>query len=214
MVELETTFSGARTRVSQHINRKPASNIYHAIRIAEAIGASLNTYVTINFTETDCAPETASFRWQRLRRHFFAPWARRPPRRLKRRADKCAYVWTLENSGALALHWLVHIPPDRLTEFKSCLPAWLANVGARPLHTSTIDINDKPYSMRGLGRYILKGINPVYAPTLGIEHRPQGLVHGQRSGFSRSLGPSVKAALREVGRYPRRRYCVWPSPSP
>ena len=213
MVELSTTLSPAQARISQHINRKPASNIYHAPRIAQIIGANLNTFVTINFTETDCPPELVSARWQRLRARFFAPWIRRPPRRLRRLPDICAYVWTLENRGAVALHWLVHVPPDRLADFKTRISLWLKAVGIKTLYENAIDINDNLYSARGLVLYMLKGTNPIYAPGLGVNPSPQGLVYGQRSGFSESLGPSKKAALREAGRYPRRRFCVWPSTS-
>ncbi|SDR59313.1 hypothetical protein SAMN05519103_06389 [Rhizobiales bacterium GAS113] len=56
---------------------------------------------------------------------------------------------------------------------------------------------------KGSGKYLLKGTNPVYAGWYGVNHVYQGIVHGKRSGFSRSLGPTVR---KRLGIKPRRPY--------
>jgi hypothetical protein len=208
MVELRTANSAASTRLSRHINRKPAANIYHAARIAEVLGTPLDHFVTINFTKTSCIPGKASGTWQRLLARHFAPWLRRPPKNTRCTATEPAYVWVLENAGGLALHWLLHIPAQRSHDLETKLPDWLSTVGATPLEQGAIDIRPvgKP---RGAVAYMLKGTNPVYSAGLGVRHIPQGEIVGKRSGFSKSLGPSRKLALRAAGRYSRRRYVSW-----
>lgn len=210
MVDLRTANSAASSRVSCHINRKPASNLYHAIRIAEAIGTPLTNLVTVNFSKTDCLAQNASLTWQRLLARHFAPWIRRPPKILATAHREPTYVWVIENTSALALHWLVHVPDQRLADLEIKLPGWLTTAGARPIETGAIDIRAAK-NPRGAGYYLLKGVNPVYASGLGVTPIPQGAIIGKRSGFSRSLGPNRKLALRAAGRYSRRRYISWPS---
>lgn len=46
---------------------------------------------------------------------------------------------------------------------------------------------------------MLKGIDPLYGEIYRIRPSDQGEVVGNRSNFSRSLGPSVKKALQAAG---------------
>jgi hypothetical protein len=213
MVDLRTANTAASTRVSRHINRKPASNLYHAVRIAEAIGTPLSHLATVNFSKTLCQADNASLAWQRLLARHFAPWIRRPPKGLVTRPTEPTYVWVLENTGDLALHWLVHVPDQRFCDFHEKLPGWLTTVGVIPTDVGAIDVREAN-NPRGAGYYLLKGVNPVYAAGLGVTPIPQGSVIGKRSGFSRSLGPSRKLALRASGLYSRRRYVDWSATSP
>jgi hypothetical protein len=216
MVEIQTRFSSPkRQRQTNHINRKPAGNLYHAVRIADAIGTPLNVFVTINFNLTDCHPEGMSDRFEALRCDYFGPWTRRPPRKLKRERDPCAYVWVLENAGGCAnLHWLLHVPADRKADFAKRLPQWLAAIGVQITDDAAILIEPaaKP---KVLAYYLLKGINPPNAGSYGVKFcSPQGTIVGKRSGFSRSLGPTVKARLRAEGQYRRRVFIPFPTNTP
>jgi hypothetical protein len=208
MVDLRTANLASSSRHSRHINRKPASNLYHAIRIADVLGTPLNHLVTVNFDKTECRQENASSTWQRLLARHFAPWTRRPPKDVTVPVEEPAYVWVLENAGGLALHWLVHVPNQRFSDFSAKLENWLTTVGATPTDTGAIDIRNAK-NPRGAGYYLLKGVNPAYAGGFGVMPIPQGNVIGKRSGFSRSLGPSRKLALRAAGQYSRRRYVDW-----
>lgn len=212
MVDLRTANSSASTRPSRHINRKPATNIYHAVRLAEVIGTPLTHLITINFSKTTCLANVASTAWQRLLARHFTPWIRRPPKGHTATTSEPAYVWVLENSGDLGLHWLVHVPHQRLADLEAKLPGWLSTVGATLTEPAAIDVRAAT-NPRGAAYYLLKGTNPVYAAGLGVQAISQGEVVGKRSGFSRSLGPSRKLALRAVGQYSRRRYLSWP-PTP
>ncbi len=212
MVELATTFSGRAARQSQHINYKPAHNVYHAVQIAEVLGYPLSTLVTINFARTDCPPGQESARWSRLRRLFFTPWISRPPRKLRRERDPNAYVWTLENhGGCVHLHWLVHVPPDRMSDFKTRLRGWMRRVEIAVECPNAVQIK-LARNPHGFSYYMLKGTNPLYAAVLGVRAEPQGIIHGPRSGFSRNLGPTVKAELRRTGKYRQNQQRVWVHP--
>jgi hypothetical protein len=213
MVEIPTTLSAPKKyRVTHHINRKPAGNLYHAVRIAEAVGTPLNTFVTINFALTDCPPLDVSDRFEALRCDHFGPWSRRPPRKLKRERDPCAYVWVLENAGGCVnLHWLVHVPADRNADFANrLLWKWLPAIGVQITDAAAVLIEPatKP---KVLAYYLLEGINPPYAGFYGVKFpSPQGSIIGKRSGFSRSLGPTVKERLRFEGQYRRRVFKPFP----
>jgi hypothetical protein len=211
MVELATRLdSGARQRQSHFINRKPASHLYHAIRTAEAVGTPLNTFVTINFALTTCRPHAASKTFEQLRRGYFTLWLRRAAKRTHLETRPSAYVWVLENAGGcLALHWLLYIPERLAIEFEAKLPYWLQAVGI-DLQSPNAIKSVPAYAPRGLGRYMLKGIDPFYAAFYGVEHRSQGVVQGKRSGFSRGIGPCVRAKIRAAAGQTPPQFYNWP----
>ena len=77
--------------MGQYINIKPASNLHHAIRIAEAIKRPLNSFVSINFSHTGCAPEKVCKAFQSLRVKF-RKWITRPPARQRTKAVPATFV--------------------------------------------------------------------------------------------------------------------------
>jgi hypothetical protein len=212
MAYIETTQAAGRpTRLTSHINRKPASNVHHAARIADHIGLSLNRLVTLNFELTECVGDDASRRFARLRTNYFGKWATRPPRGSHAPGTPPTFVWSLERGGGhLAAHWLVHVPPGRFREFEARLPSWLIAVAGELLSPRAIHVRPAP-TPRSASKYLLKGIDPAYAAFYGINHVPQGIVAGRRSGMSRNLGPTVKRRLRENGEY---RVARWSRPFP
>ncbi len=214
MVEIETnTQTDFTPRTSRHINRKPASNFIHAIRVAAALETPLNQFVTFNFTRTCCPSKLVSQQFEKLRDNFFCPWLRRS-KRVRARAKPPAYVWVIENAGGcLNVHWLVHIPKGRVRDFRQRLTDWLAAVAGEIECTSAIHVRHAPRPI-GAGKYMLKGIDPLYAPFFRIRHVAQGVVYGKRSGFSRGLGPMVRKKIQATGLLPaKRRFRAWPQPS-
>ncbi len=202
MVELSTICSGTkRHRQSEHIQIRPLRNLYHAPRMAEAIGAPLNVHVTINFDHTSCALREASAVFEKIRNNHFGPWIKRPPRRLQRDSDPSAYAWVLENPGTLNAHWIVHLPADRVAGFKARVEGWLRSSGIEIKNDFAVRV-DHITSPIGLSYYLMKGANPAYAEFYGIKRvESQGPIIGKRSGVSRSLAPKRRAALREAGLY-------------
>ncbi|WP_156648450.1 hypothetical protein [Methylobacterium sp. Leaf108] len=203
-------------RITRHIRRKPASNLHHAIRVADALKLPLNTFVTINISMTDCPVEQASFALARLRNNYFSHWARRPTKAIVASGSEAfnpAFVWVLEAAGGVtAAHWLLHVPEGRREDFETRLVMWVEKAIGKIESERTIEVKDAPRP-KGLGKYMLKGMEEAYAHFYGIDFKDQGVVLGRRSGYSLNLGPSAKQRLRNEGAYPEAR--MWkPFPRP
>lgn len=201
MADIATTYGASGRRSSRHINRKPASNLHHAVRLADVIRLPLTHLVTLDFSGMPDGVEWATARFQRLVSGSFTPWLTRPGTRRGVAPCKPTYIWVAEGkAGTVHVHWLVHIPPARLLEFEACIRAWMEKAVGQPVADDAVHIlrADTP---KALSKYLLKGIDPLYAAFYGVRHEPQGLVCGKRSGFSRNLGPSVKRRLRGEGQY-------------
>lgn len=178
-------------RQSHFIRRQQATNFAPAIRLAEKIGLPLNRFITINFTHTECTEDAVSVAFAQLRSNHFGPWLRRPSRKSRAQPTRAAFIWVIENTNAhVAVHWLVHVPDNRLADLQARLPIWLAKVTGG-LHCAESAINIKPaHTPLGARKYMLKGIDPAFADFYRIQHIPQGLVYGKRCGFSQNLGPT------------------------
>lgn len=87
-----------------------------------------------------------------------------------------------------------------MLEFLERIQDWMDAAAGQPVADDAVHVirADTP---KALSKYLLKGIDPMYAAFYRVRHEPQGLVGGKRSGFSRNLGPSVKRRLRDEGRY-------------
>jgi hypothetical protein len=172
MVDIQTSSSLTRVRISAHINRKPASNMAHAVRVADALGLRLNQLVTFNFARTACPDHLVSRQFQKLRDNHFGKWL---ARKGKSQPRPPCFVWSIENSGGcLNVHWLVHIPEGRVHDFRSRLHTWLEAVSGEVACTTAIHVRHAP-APQGAVKYMSKGIDPLYAPFFRIRHVPQGL---------------------------------------
>jgi hypothetical protein len=193
-------------RRSRQINRKPGSNLWHAFNMAADRGLPFTLHVTLNFRHTACTPGAESVALSELIARHFAPWWRRPPRKLRLEpVGMYAYAWVIEAAGGhTAAHWALHLPDNRLDDFLTRLPDWLASVTGGNFDGQAIH-HGSAYNPNGLRLYMLKGVDPTYAAFCKIEHRPQGEVVGKRSGFSRSLGPAARQREGYKSRRSRRR---------
>jgi hypothetical protein len=178
-------------RHNHHIDRRQARNFMEAIRYADRhlveLGRPLNTFATMNFDHIDCPSERVSAKFEQLRDNHFVRWLR------YKAAAPPYYVWVLENqAGNTHVHWIVHIPKSLRTAFGRKLPEWLARIaGTVRCGESAINVKSV-YDLGGLGRYLLKGMDPSYAARNRIRHEPQGLIYGKRCGVSKSLGPAAR----------------------
>ena len=186
------------SRKSQHINRYPAVNIHHARRYAARLGNPLNWMVTINFGLSGVDPSAASHTLQKLLAQRLAPWLRRSA--VNDNGLRPTYVWSLEAPhGSVSAHLLVHLPQSLAHGFSKRLIGWMEGLAGSAVSSRAIDV--RPITkVVGATRYMLKGINPSWAPHLEVIPVAQGEIVGKRSGFSRSLGP---AARRRGGYKPR-----------
>lgn len=186
-------------RTSAAIKRRPAVNLHHAQRYAEMLGVPMRLFVTINFTLLGIPPAEAVLLFRFILCQRFAPWLRRTC--LNKTGLAPTYIWVAEAAGGhLAVHWLLHLPPQLLLQFRGKLSAWLTGAGTTDLHSRALNIK-RVTNVVGLRRYMLKGTEPLWAKHLGVRHQPQGIVIGKRSGFSKNLGPTA----RQGGGYQPRR---------
>lgn len=183
-----------RVRRSHHVNRRQAETFFPAIKFAEALGRPLNLFVTINFAHTACRPEAVSAAFERLRDNHFTRWLRYVSRRGKGGGyGPPTYVWVLENDAGYAhIHWMVHVPAALRKRFETKVVEWVARV-AGPIRCvpSAISLEEVTGS-GGLGRYLMKGINPHVPKHFHVRPDPQGVVHGKRCGVSECLGPAAR----------------------
>jgi hypothetical protein len=181
-------------RCTQHIGWRQARNFLEAIRYADRrlaeLGRPLDTFATINFGHIACFPEVVSAIFEKLRDNHFVRWLRYGT------SDLSYYVWVIENSGGNThVHWVLHLPKSLRAAFEIKLAEWLARVaGPITCRQSAIKIQAVT-NLRGLGLYLLKGMDPRYAARCGVKDVPQGLVYGKRCGVSKSLGPASRARL-------------------
>lgn len=167
--------------------------------------------VTINFDLTASGGAEASARFAKLRINHFGKWVRRPRRGCSAASTPPTFVWAFERGGGpLAVHWLVHIPKARFAEFERRLHAWVVSVAGDLQSPRAIHVQPAA-TPRSASKYLLKGIDPAYAAFYGINHEPQGIIEGKRSGMSRNIGPAVKKRLRAGGEY---RVARWSRPFP
>jgi len=181
-------------RRTRHIGWRQARNLRKAIHYADKrlveLGRPLNTFVTINFGHIACPPEVVSSIFEKLRDNHFVRWLRYET------SDLSYYFWVIENAGGNThVHWVLHLPKSLRAAFDAKLAEWLARVaGLITCGESAIRIQTVT-KLRGLGLYLLKGMDPRYAARCGVRHVPQGIVYGKRCGVSKSLGPAARARL-------------------
>lgn len=194
-----------RDHLSTHIGLKATRKLYYAIgEFAEAIGLPLNQYVTLNFALTDIPADRAVDAFRALR-NMFIKWARRP-RNGAGPAFIPTFAYAFENARDkkpimslgpdhnVHVHWLVHVPPQRQTEFGMMLYEWLDSVCTHPSAKGAIDVAPTILQTKSLRGYLLKGADPAWCDHFGAVHSKQGLVLGRRTGTSRNLGPAARVA--------------------
>lgn len=123
-------------------------------------------------------------------------------------------IWVMENTGHHACHLLMHIPAARLANFSHELARWIEKESAAPLAAGMLDIRTA-YNPHGFRKYMLKGMDPVFAALYRVHAVPQGAVPGKRFGYTQNLGPSQcrKHGTKRPYRWPGRTAAV-SSPHP
>lgn len=171
--------------------------------MAESIELPLTHLITINFALTDIAPEVAVEVFQRLRLRQFNKWATRPPRGKPGCTPTYAYVFENERDGQpfltigpglphnVHVHWSLHIPAERLEDFRQRIWEWLDAYCTRPSLDGAVHIRAIHHA-KGLRSYALKGVQQAWAAHFGASHAGQGLIIGRRTGTSLNLGLTAR----------------------
>ena len=205
-------------RRSRRIGYKGAQTLYYAIgEQAERIELPLTQYITINFTLAGIKPEIAVDVFRALRSNHFAKWARRPGRNNGKPFQPAfAYYFENERDGTaftetgtdkphnVHVHWLVHVPSQRLFDLAGRLHSWLDALCGHITPEGAIDITAIT-DIRGLRKYGLKGTDQVWAKHFGADYKDQGvIIGGRRTGTSLNLGPSARIKLDKAQGIKRR----------
>ena len=184
---------------TDYISSKKAIDLIKAADLALQLGTPLNWYVTINWDAIlfyDRVQDASSVFTQRFGewvqdRHLFSTWL---------------YVVEHPPGKSIHQHYLFHLPEKDRADFRSRQFDWLRQAGAKfpeakdgilgkavgyPKYAD--NLGHYQNALEGLLRYFLKGAEPAFCDRLGIDHKFQGTIIGQRTSTSHSIGPTQRA---------------------
>ena len=178
-------------RETHYINRRTTQHIYRAFDFAKARGDALTHYIVLHLGpagQEDQAEAVGA-----LIEKFRVWLAYKRTKGLD--VGMPDYALTIEAPGkTVHMNWAVRVPAGFEEEFSRKLNRWAERVCGpmKPaaLHIARID----PLGYKSLANYMLKGTDELYVAHfhLGKWPTPQGMVHGTRAAFSRSLGPAAR----------------------
>ncbi len=186
------SIKGTLKHESTFIRKRAAQNILNAFHFAEWLVKSFNVYVVINLNDTIAQSSTTAFTKILAKYRVWLEYKR------TKQIIHCPplYVFSHENPAADNPHvnWCIYIPPSIIDEFNLKLPRWIAAVQGE-LESNTVKsqlITEDEYWDRAY--YIIKGLDPDFIDHFGMRYLcdqkgPQGVIYGQRAGFSRAMGP-------------------------
>jgi len=184
-----------RTKRAANINLESAENIIQAAGYADQIGLPLNRHLTISWEHAQCVGRVQDIQTKFLERH--AKWVRY-------HGGTSAYVWSIENGAARGnhTHILIHVPGHLYRDFKKMVPRWIDGEPDQSGHNKTFWPTPIKYGfgvnrwkkLKGVVRYILKGIESDSANEFGIKPKPEkaGIVFGKRCGTSENIGRKAR----------------------
>jgi len=179
--------------------------LYHSIKLSEDLGFPLNTQITISFKDIDVCSDSIGELFSKLRRERYCKWASRPNKGKNKFTP--AYAFTFENAlgekeyntiedgnNNIHVNWLVHIPPDRMHEFRNIVWDWVSTVFGEPKSGKAIHIQEITFTPKKLMGYAMKGAPQKFLNFYGSgqTHIPQGYIPWRRTGTSRNLGPTSR----------------------
>ena len=173
-----------------------------APEFARDLGRPLNCHVTIAFAHTDIDASEVESVFRKIRDDRFKPWLTH-----RRQRDKAehygppTFVWAQENgrsgqgNGFPHVHWLLHMPPNLMHEFKIAVRSWVAEMGGNVDWSETVVKVDPATTPGGLRRYLLKDLPPRLRDRFHIPAKwaaSYGVMYGKRIGISQNLGPTAR----------------------
>jgi hypothetical protein len=183
---------GARNRAdrtSDYLTLEQAQKIIGAIERAATQSLHVNRHIIIHWGKMGVPDDMAMAVISRFLM-VFRQWA----------DGETAFVWTREigkGRKGSHLHLLAHIP-DGKKWTGAMTQRWLEQITGNPyadgaIHTSRIMGRKSPDSayyaanLQTVTAYILKGVCPDGAATLGIAHKAGGRIIGKRCGMSQNI---------------------------
>lgn len=182
---------------SDYIRPRQAREVRRQARHTYRKGTPLNWYVTIDYGWPEVGDELRPSRLHRdIRKRVWSWWNH------KRKKGEVVgplldlTVWEAAN-GKHHANWLIFIPEDLIEE----ATAKILNRSEKVLGSLLSDTvhQKKIYNLNGLVDYLLKGTEPGYAESVGIDHKPQGTVWCRRAVPSMALGKTARDADWRAG---------------
>jgi hypothetical protein len=181
-----------RANGTAYIGVKPATNLLHGLRYASEQRGPLSLAVTLNWNRLDVPDADALALFRQVRQKVRRRWTYLQKTRHHALApldDAGAH----ENpDGKRNTHWLVRVSQDHEPEFKAAVARALKVVLGRGnfgkgLHFRRVE------TIGSFAKYVLKGIEPVYADYFHIRAVDQGFIEGRgRTFVSRAIGYSAR----------------------
>lgn len=184
-----------KRKARRQINLVSAENAIQAVGYADQIGLFLNRHMTISWEHAQCIGRVQDIQGVFLER--FSKW-------IRYHGGIPAYIWSIENGPVLGHHSHIfcHVPLDLARGFKKMVPAWIDGDVDQDGATKTFKVTTIKYGagvnrlnrLKGVMRYILKGLEEDAALLLGIEPRydKAGVVTGKRIGTSENIGRAAR----------------------
>ena len=168
-----------------------ALNVFHAVRYAGETGRPINTHVTISFVALGIGDDQAHDLFKVLQAKISRWWRYQRCQKGRSIGDVAAVYSHANPADSRHVHWLVHVPPEISDEFSKVVAVRLSKV------TGQKDLRDAlfigPVDTPGtLAKYILRGVNPMYARYLHLRAANEGTVTGRRTGTSRAVGRATR----------------------
>lgn len=193
---------GARnsaSRTSDGLTLAQAEKLAKAAQTAMAIGRPLNRHICVHWeaaglVDREAMPATTAFL------KYLREWLR----------GQTAYLWTRENGDGKGshVHILAHIPDDQ--KMNGALSRrWVERCIGRKYRAGAIFSRRIAGASQPTGvvygenlskvvAYVLKGVEPHVAKSMGISHEYGGDVIGKRCGTSRNLGAVRSGKTQKV----------------
>ena len=192
------------------IGRKQATNIFHAIRYANDNQRPLNVMVTINLTDLGLSALEAGDFFREARARVARWWVYQ---RVKNRPfgsfdDVAAHAHPPQ--GRRHVHWLLHVPNGIRYEVEAVIENRLKKMLNLDCLGNAIEIKDVGNSGT-LGKYILRGTDPLYAEYFHMWTADEG-VGGLRRNGTENLHKDLRglAVIRSYRRHQGGILSAWP----
>ncbi|MEL6170594.1 MAG: hypothetical protein AAFR02_01080 [Pseudomonadota bacterium] len=175
---------------SAHIRPRQAREVRRAARHSYRIGKPLNLHVTIDYGWRENGDELQPSRLHRdIRRRIWSWWD------YKRKKGQVTgkfcdlTIWEAPN-GKHHAHWLIHIPEELMEEARLAIQDRSRKVLPQVSHDTVFQ--QEIENLNGLIDYLLKGTEPEYAKSVGIDPEYQGAIWCRRAVPSMSLGRAAR----------------------
>lgn len=178
-------------KFSNYITRRQAKEVLNAYRFSEQQFRYLDVFVTAHL---DIDDPIAAYEAMKNVRNRFAKYSYR-----SRKNDidfPLNYILVRENGNVHHFHMMTHIPHQLGNRSPEMFSRWIADYA--DVNVETTDIRQLPerQDRNNALNYMLKGIDPMYAEEFNltdqVERGSQGIILGQRTMVSRSLGPKAR----------------------